>query len=348
MFVYWLMFFIPVFALFSPARLAANMRDWMWRAICVLFGLIIGLRFEVGGDWYPYLNFYQEALGESFSDAIVITDPGYALLNWMSASMDLGIYPVNLVCGAVVMTGIYYFCRRQPQPWLALAVAVPYLLIVVAMGVTRQSVALGLELLALVALTDGRLRGFIFFIACAGLFHKSAVLLLPLGLLVSTHKKIWVILSMSAMSVLLGGALLLEHFETLWASYVEAGMASEGGGIRVAMNSLPATIFLLFAKRFAPDDNERKLWTWIAIFSLACIPLVGLASTAVDRVALYFMPIQLFVYSRIGCLFRNPTYKTSVIIFIVAGYALVEWVLLNKATIVSANWVPYNNAAFFW
>lgn len=347
MFVYWLMFFIPVFALLSPVRMAANARDWMWRAICVLFVFLIGLRFEVGGDWFNYLDMYQEALGE-FSDAIAFTDPGYALLEWLSISLGWGIYPVNFVCGAVIMTGVYYFCRQQPQPWLALAVAIPYMLIVVAMGYTRQSAALGLELLALVALSDDRLRRFFLFIACAGLFHKSAVLLLPLGILSSTHKKKWVIFSMVGMSVLLGGALLLEHYEQLIASYIEPKMESEGGAIRVTMNAVPAVIFLLFAKRFLTDENERKLWIWVAILSLVCVPLLVVSSTAVDRVALYFMPIQLFVYSRIGCLFRQTTYKTLAMLTVIIGYGLVEWVLLNKATFVSVYWVPYNNAAFFW
>jgi hypothetical protein len=342
------MYFIPVFALFYPLRMTSDARDWMWRAICILFICIIGLRFQVGGDWYAYLDHYQNILGESISDSMVQSDPGYALLNWLSASQNLGIYPVNLTCGAVVMTGIYYFCRRQPQPWLALIVAVPYMLIVVAMGYTRQSVALGFELLALTALTDDRLRRFILLIAIAGLFHKSAVILLPLGVLSSSHKKIWVILSIVGMSVLIGGALLLEHYESLMTNYVDAQMESEGGAIRIALNALPAFIFIVFSKRFSLNENERRLWIWMAIFSLACVPLVGLASTAVDRVALYFMPIQLFVYSRIGCLFSKKIYKTLSILSIVVGYGIVEWTLLNKATVVSIAWVPYSNAMFFF
>jgi len=60
------------------------------------------------------------------------------------------------------------------------------------------------------------------------------------------------------------------------------------------------------------------------------------------------MPIQLFVYARIGHLFRNQTFRTLAILIVVAVYGLVEWVLLNKATIVSVYWVPYQNAAFLW
>lgn len=349
MFTYWLMFFIPTFALFYPMRLKTDARDWMWLAICVLFVLIIGLRVRVGGDWDSYLELYQEAADISFSEALSArVDPGYVLLEFLSEALGLGIYGVNLVCGAVVMTGVYCFCRRQPQPWLALVVAVPYMLIVVVMGYSRQGIALGLELIALIALTDGRVSRFFLLIACAGLFHKAAVLLLPLGVLASTDKRVWVIISMSAMTVLLGGALLLEYYEALWTNYVGAGLESAGGGIRVAMNSVPAVIFLLYTKRFAPDDNERRVWIWIAIFSLICIPLVALSSTATDRVALYFMPLQLFVYSRIGYLFRSSISKSLVIASVVAGYGLVQWVLLNYATYVSVYWVPYDNAVFLW
>lgn len=346
MLVYWLMFFIPVLAQFGPGRLTIHARDWTWRATCVLFALLIGLRFEVGGDWFVYADYYRAAAGEPFASVFTQRDLAYELLVWLSAYHDMGMGVVNLVCATVVMIGTYHFCRRQPRPWLALIVAVPYMLIVVAMGYTRQSAALGLELLALVALGDGRLRRFFILIACAALFHKSAVVLLPLGIFASTHKTAWTIVAMVGMSLLLGGALLLEQYEALLYTYSE--MESEGGAIRVAMNAIPALLFLRYARRLSLDDSERRLWTWVAVFSLACIPLVAVASTAADRVALYFLPIQVFVYSRIECLFRDTFDRTIVRLIIVSAYGLVEWVLLNKATNVSVAWVPYQNVVFPW
>ena len=38
----------------------------------------------------------------------------------------------------------WFFVRRQPMPWLGLLVAIPYLVIVVGMGYSRQAIALGL------------------------------------------------------------------------------------------------------------------------------------------------------------------------------------------------------------
>ena len=73
------------------------------------------------------------------------------MLNWLAARTELGPYFVNTVCAALFAWGLVVFCRAQPRPWLALVVAVPYLVTVVAMGYTRQGTAIGLAMLALPA-----------------------------------------------------------------------------------------------------------------------------------------------------------------------------------------------------
>ena len=93
--------------------------------------------------------------------------------------MDWGIYGVNLMCGVFFATGLVVFCRHQRLPWLALAVSVPYMLIVVAMGYSRQGVALGIAMLGLTALGRGSTLWFILWVVFAATFHKSAVFLHP-------------------------------------------------------------------------------------------------------------------------------------------------------------------------
>ncbi|MCX7032362.1 MAG: EpsG family protein, partial [Arenimonas sp.] len=84
----------------------------------------------------------------------------------------------------------------------------------------------------------------------------------------------------------------------------------------------------------------RKLWLWIAVFAVVCLPLVGLASTAVDRVALYLIPLQLFVFSRIPLLATTVKMRTFLVVAVIAYYALVQFVWLNFAT-HAYGWVPY-------
>ena len=48
-----------------------------------LIFLFIGLRHEVGPDWYSYLRNMEYARGRSFIQSVsLINDPGYGLLNW--------------------------------------------------------------------------------------------------------------------------------------------------------------------------------------------------------------------------------------------------------------------------
>jgi EpsG family len=345
MFGYWLMFALSAFAVLSPLHGTLALRRAAWIFFGVLFTLMIGFRYQVGGDWEPYLGLYDSTVGVPLAEAIGISSIGYDALNWLAGLAGGGIYLVNLVCGAIVMAGIISFSQRQPQPWLALLVAVPYMIMVVAMGYTRQSVAMGFELLALVALMDGRPRQFVLLVICGALFHKSAVVLLPLFVLASSRNRVWTQVWLVLTVVGLGLAILGEYYEALWQNYVEAQMVSEGGPIRVAMNALPAVLLLMFRKKLVPDKNERRLWVWMAVCSVACVPLVGLASTAVDRVALYFMPIQLYVFSRVHRLFRDSLFKTAAVAAVVLGYGLVQWVWLNYASHAFA-WLPYQMFPF--
>jgi len=351
MIVYWLMYVLPLLVFASKRTAGAEYFDRTWLVLCVLFVFLIGLRFEVGGDWGSYLEHFNSIVGTSFNETIADYDPGYALFEWLSSQLGWGIYGVNIACGTLVMAGVYQFCRQQSQPGLALTVAVPYLIVVVAMGYTRQSAALGLELIALVALANGQVVRYAIWILLAISFHKTAVVLLPLALVATSYKNIWtsrllLAAAFLAMALLGGWATFSEESSKLITNYIEAEMISEGANIRVAMNALPAAIFLLFSKRLAPDEVERRTWVLLSVLALGCIPLLDIASTATDRIALYLIPIQLFVYSRIGVTFYSDRSRLWTNRVIVVGYALVLFVLLNYASMVSVYWVPYQNAAF--
>lgn len=340
MWPFWLMFALPAWGLLSPRSLPPRQSAVAWAVVGLVFTLLIGFRDQVGGDWFTYLPMFERAAQMGFGEAMSAGDPGHYVLNRLVAELGGHIYAVNLIYAVVLMSGTVVFCRRQPYPWLALLVAVPYMLIVVGMGYTRQSVALGFALLGLVALGDGRVRSFVLWIALGALFHKSAVLLLPIAALASSRNRLLTGLLVLVATVLMYYLLLSNSADDMWKNYVEADMASDGGPIRVAMNALPAVLLILFRQRLVPDPNERKLWLWMAIFALACVPVVGIASTAVDRVALYLIPLQLFLFSRLPQLAYSNTIRTSMVLGIVAYYGAVEYVWLNFAT-HAKYWEPY-------
>jgi hypothetical protein len=312
--------------------------------------LMIGMRYQVGGDWFvyeeifestSYLKFFQ-AIGWS-GDYVSIQEPGYSLVNWLAARMGFSVWFVNLACALIFCWGLVKFANRQPNPWLAVTVAIPYLVIVVAMGYTRQAVAIGFILAGLAVVDRTTILRFIGYIVCAVLFHKSAILVLPLVALAATRQRVIIFPMMFVSALLLYYLFVQAAVEQLVGNYIEAEYQSEGAAIRVAMNVPPAAIFLLFHKRFQLEAQQMKLWRNFALAALGALVILMFtaATTAVDRLALYLIPLQLFVFARLPLAFGNKGIPNRGILVLVLAYsAFVQFVWLNFAT-HSEYWIPY-------
>jgi hypothetical protein len=311
--------------------------------LSVLVALMIGLRLEVGGDWLNYMDMLHESSFRDLSEvlALVNQDPGYAILNWLATRLGAGIWLVNLVCAALFVWGVTRFARREPNPWLVIVVAIPYLIIVVGMGYTRQAVAIGLMLAGLTVLDRGLVR-FMIYMACAAAFHKSAVVVLPLVALAPRQNRGMTVLIMLASTVVLYYAFLQASMDRLVTNYVDAEYAAQGATIRVAMNVPPAVLFLLFRRRFATDEQGR-LWRNFSLASMAAVAILYFttATAAVDRLALYLIPLQMFVLARLPFAFPERQRSSYTLTALVIAYsALIQFVWLNYA-VNASSWVPY-------
>ncbi len=342
MVVYWLMFLLPAGVALFKVRATRETELVGWGVVWLTLTLLIGYRFEVGGDWGNYLRHFDEVHKVSLWEAIQRFDPAHGAFNWISDRLGWGVYGTNLAYGAIFSLGLIAFCRRQPRPLLALAVAMPYLVVVVAMGYSRQGVAIGLGFFALLALAERNTLKFVLFVALAAAFHKTAVVLIPIAILASTRHKVWTAAWVGATGALMYFLYLEDSADTLVKGYIEAEYSSQGGAIRVAMNAAPAALFLLYRKRFRLDRAEQTLWTWFALISLAFVPilLISPSSTAVDRVALYFTPIQIFVFSRMPDALWSGKRRPAARALVAGYYGVVLFVWLNFAT-HAQYWLPY-------
>lgn len=343
MWPYWLLFLIPAWAVLARGRLPERQSRWVWRLMGLLLAAMVGFRHEVGGDWWAYLGQFEDLRNLFFRDLFDIAkDPGYTLVAWLVAQFGGSVYLLNFLCALPLAFGTIRLSRRQPWPTLALLAAVPYLLIVVGMGYTRQSAAIGFAMLGLVALGDRRQRAFVAWILLAATFHKSAVLLLPIAALAATHHRAWTYFWVGVVTLIGTWVFLSDSADTLVQNYVvsDYAEASQGAATRVLMNAVPSLLAVIFRRSLFPDDAERKLWVWMALISLACLPLLPISATGVDRMALYFIPLQLVVFARLPRAVKATHWRTLVVLGIIAYYAIVQFVWLNFASHAFA-WLPY-------
>ncbi len=349
---YWLFFLLPAIVAFQAAPINRRRTDGTrattglstaWYLVMVGLTLIIGLRYEVGGDWNSYLRYLYGARYLSFSDLATVSDPGYWALNMLSSWLGLGMAGVNTISALLFASGLIVFCRSLPRPWLALSCAMPYLVTVVAMGYTRQAIAVSLAMIGIVALQRVRYIRFAAWILVAALFHKTAIVLIPLAALVVKRKRFKAVGFIGLFSFAAYEAILSDHVDQLTSTYQDANLESSGALIRLAMNAVPAVLLLMFHKRFALSPVEKRLWIIVSIISIGMFIGFFLTnlSTALDRMALYLIPLQLVVFAHFPDAIGRPGGRNEAIVAsILLYYATVLFVWLNFAQ-HSGYWVPY-------
>ncbi len=343
MFLYWSLFIIPAVLSLSPSQFQFSFYS---RTILTTYALLVivflGLRFEVGPDWFLYKKNMAVYSSLDWKLLFFYSDPAYAIVNKTATSLGYGVWFPNVVCCAIAIIGIVAFSLKLPNPWMAIAVAVPYVIIVLIVNYTRQAAAFGFELLALVALYRGNLKKFYTLVFMAAAFHKTALFILIFGLFYPSQRPALKYIVLFIVSLLLFYLFLAQHSTALIANYFGSEMQSGGAFIRVLMNAMAGTCFLIFYKYFNLSSQLKRFWLGVSLLSLLFIALLALSpsSTAVDRLALYLMPIQIFVYSYIPEIIFGRGQKLLSRFVIVCVYAAVLFIWFQFGNFSWA-WVPY-------
>ena len=346
MLIYWLLF-----TYFALGVLIRRERDDRGLSLLLLgvggvfLLLAIGLRFHVGGDWGSYERMFALAGYRDAGEMLRYGDPAYQLLNSTVQLLEWPFWVVNLICAAIFTWGLWRFARQQDDPWLAMLIAVPYLVIVVSMGYTRQAVAIGIVMMGVTAIQRGAsVVRFALYILVAALFHKTAVVAMLLVALTGRRNNLLNLLVVGSSLVLLYDSLLQDSMAELMRNYVDQQYASQGAAIRVSMSLVPAALFLIRRRHFNFSPQSDLLWRNFSIASVVLLValLVSPSSTAVDRIALYLLPLQLAILSQVPRVLAPGTFGRVLVV----GYAFaIEFVWLNFAD--NANyWLPYSS--YLW
>ncbi len=338
---YWIFFLIPVLFFLHPLRAKKDLSNLVKSAFILVGTLFIGLRYQVGGDWSQYLYYLYQTRNVSFFEAVMIADPAYMAINWLSSQLNLGIVGVNLICGLIFSSALILLASRQPYPWLSVLIAVPYLFIVVAMGYSRQAIGLAFVFIAIATMKRNEPLRYLIYILIGALFHKATVVMLPFAIFLLKDIKFLTILLGALLFGAAGLIIVYDSISTYYESYALGLIQSSGGLIRTLMNAVPISIALFNIKKIYlnfPDDF--KFWFYISLAALTCIPLVFIASTAVDRIALFLSPLQIVLINRIIYVQDSNFLKSVFAIFFVIFYTLVLFVWLNYAD-NSYSWIPY-------
>jgi hypothetical protein len=344
MYPYWLLFAMFAAGAITVGESASGpsrSRPFLFLA-ALLMTAFIGLRYEVGPDWATYIEIYKSVSRLDLGDVIAHDDPGFYALMWLGRRLHLEIWALNLACATIFVTGLWAFARRQPNPWLAITVAIPYLAIVVAMSGIRQATAIGFIFLGLSSFFDKKLYRFMFWVMCASLFHASALLMMVIIGLSYTRNRFQsiVLLCIAAFPAYF---ILSASFEVYISRYTNADLQSEGTIYRVMMNFVPAVYLLFNLKKFTTERHEQVLWLNLAIVAIICLPIMLIipSSTALDRVSLYVIPLQIYALTKIPSIVsENSREYLFATMALICGLGIVMFVYF-EFSIHGKYYIPY-------
>lgn len=305
--------------------------------------VFIGLRDEIGGDWYPYLEYYHRFKQLSLLEAVLINDIGYDLINWIVSQYDGSIYLVNYICALLFLIPLFIFCNNRKYFLISILISFPYLITVVSMGYVRQAVALGLFILGLSVLESKKINfKFVIFtslIIIAFTFHKSAIILFTFIFFYKFSN----LLKIISLVILLVSLILLinfNFFENIYTNYVVSPMSSRGTFLRISLNSIPA-VGLIFFYRYFKNDPLSGIFLCISLITIISIFFINYASTLIDRISLYFMLLQVYFWPKFISL-NQKQMRIFFYIFVLTLYFIYLLIWFNYSDHTEF-WTPYKS-----
>ena len=341
MWLYLVLLVLPIGMLVAKRRASLDSIT----ALVVWFALTIwvGLRRGVGGDWNNYELLFERAAANPLIIAIGSIDAGYAGLSKLVAAMGFGIGVLNLLSAATFSAGLVLFCRRQPYPALAMLIALPVLVLVVAHGYTRQSVAVGLVMIALSGYSNGKKALGHTFLAAAGLFHYSAIVFLPLALTMGGKLRLplWAALGLG-LGAGAGASLVLPSLDPSIAPAIVDASVAGGALFRLAPTFAALGVFLLWRRRFDFNEGERAIAVYLSAITLLLAAMIFTMPTAADRLGLYTVPFQMMIFSHALRTVPSERWRVGAGALLSAGYIVlfVGWLALSP---YGRCWSPYRS-----
>ncbi len=316
--------------------------------------LFIGTRHSVGGDWINYYNYFNSFETKEFN--LFQVDFLFFLTNYLFYNVGLNIYFLNTFTALISIILITKYVQNFYDPKLAILISIPYILFVVLIGYNRQGIALCLLMYSITMLGKNYKLRFISTVLIASLFHFTSIIYLIFLIFLVRNKILFLFKSFIIFTIIFLFIsffnnkiyfLLYNFISTKWYFYVSDGnyFASTGVYYRLLVNLIPSIIFILFYKNFILNKREKNVYLTFSLLTILAIPIASLGTTFIDRIFIYFYPLQIYVFSNYNFFFTKRTF-IYYIYGIFSFYFIILYVYFVYG-LYSIEWIPYNSALVF-
>lgn len=338
---------------FGSAYFAGMLRNrqvsWM---LAIFFGvflaLLAGTRYYVGCDYTGYLlRFAYAGNWTSWSTLLLREEPGFNGLVLAIKEAGLTYDALILVVSSIYVVCLMRFASLARAPAAFLVLAFPVLIVQLGMSGMRQALALGFLMLALVSFAHRARVPTAIWVLVAAQFHASAIIFLPIAMLVGRHlSTIRILVALMVLGPVVV-FLLQSQFEVYSDRYIEqiyGENSSSGAWYRYALVLLP---FVMLARWYRKVEvrfpQTIELMRLFMLISFVMAPIGLVSSVVLHRLVFYVMPVSIItllaVAETLAVTWRAPAIRLAP--FVVYGSYVLVWFTFSRHA--SSCYVPYQS-----
>ena len=175
MIYYTLIFFPILFLIFEKITKNKYFYNSLWYLFFLYLIIFLGLRHEVGGDWYQYLNNYQINNLINPINRLYLENPNlFESIFYFFAINEIPINFLYFTLTTFFSFSLFLMLNSLKFKWVALLSTIPYLFIVVSIGYVKQATAISFIFLAIFYFNQSKLKSMNLMIIFASFTHISA------------------------------------------------------------------------------------------------------------------------------------------------------------------------------
>lgn len=328
-----------------------NKENFVWFLTLFIILIIVGASYGLGVDYILYSRTFESLSQYSFYEFIRLFYKDEFLFYfpaWLCSVNSIDFSLVTFYTTFIILYGVNKLSQIFELPFICLILSL-YLVIVIGINYPRQAASIGIFCLILYEILKKNHQIvwlkliFLFFIAIN--FHKSSILLLLIFISIyftydpfkNILLKILFLLMFFLISLIFKDYIITNISTYIFNPYFNA---SEGSLIRLISYLIPVGLVLLFYNKLT--KNEHLVFLWSFIILILFIFLNFYISTFIDRISLYFIPIQIIAFLKLYTLNSSQLNK-NIFYFIYSIYSFSFFYLWFAFSHYATYWHNYKN-----
>lgn len=319
-------------------------RICLWALFTLLFA-VSALRYKTGNDYEMYINKFHDA----YYDYYVVTEPGFNFISkfvyvLFNGEYYLAVFAVfSLLTVGIFLKAIYDNAKDFAMTFFLFMSFGFYFQ---SLNTVRYYLALAIVFCSIKHLIRNEYFKFIILICIATLFHKTAIIVIPIYLLAKINWKLWHLVIGAVFSVtgLLFSDFYLSLMLKIYPSYVEeeAYLLAGTNGLFNIIKCVAVIIFaLIFYKAAIKNNKENRFYLYLNLMALSlylCFSFVPFLS----RIGYYLTVTQILLIPNVlVSIADNKKRRILKLLIIMSGIAYFA-LFLYKAGDSTIKILPYS------